>query len=71
MSSANKREIPGISGPELEISLARLRRLRKTLISEQVLPELEPTPSNAVLGGEVDKLINLLESRTHDSHVRP
>ncbi|TEB33909.1 hypothetical protein FA13DRAFT_1763439, partial [Coprinellus micaceus] len=57
----------GLSGLELERSLTQLRKLRKTLIFEEV-SESDPTPTDT-LSDKLDKVIALLESRTHDPLV--
>ncbi|KAG6916683.1 hypothetical protein DXG01_005805 [Tephrocybe rancida] len=63
-SASKKRKISGLSGLELELSLVQLRKLRKTIVFDDVL-ESEPTPSDT-LGDDLDKVIALLESRTKD-----
>ncbi|TEB06298.1 hypothetical protein FA13DRAFT_1750032 [Coprinellus micaceus] len=57
MSTGKKRRISGLDGLELQRSLTQLRTLRKTLS--------DPTPTDT-LGDKLDKVIALLESRTHD-----
>ena len=68
MSTSKKRKISGLSGLELELSLVQLRKLRKTIIFEDVV-ESDPPPTDP-LGDELDKLIGLLESRIKDPLVR-
>ncbi|EAU91843.1 hypothetical protein CC1G_04610 [Coprinopsis cinerea okayama7 len=64
MSASKKRKISGLSGLELELSLVQLRKLRKTIVFEDVL-ELEATETDT-LGDELDKVIALLETRTKE-----
>jgi hypothetical protein len=64
-----KRKISGLDGLELQRSLTLLRKLRKTLVFEGV-SESDPTPTDT-LGDKLDKVIALLESRTHGPLVRP
>ncbi|TEB33894.1 hypothetical protein FA13DRAFT_1789696 [Coprinellus micaceus] len=67
MSTGKKRRISGLDGLELQRSLTQLRTLRKTLAFEGI-SESDPTPTDT-LSDKLDKVIALLESRTHDPLV--
>ena len=61
MSSSKKRKISSLSGLELELALTQLRKLRSSLIIEEV-PESDPTPDDTFTD-ELNRMIITLESR--------
>ena len=67
MYAAKKRKISSLSGLELEMSLTRLRKLRKTLIPEEVSES--DAISTDTFSDRLDNMIALLESRVNDPLV--
>lgn len=69
MSTSKKRKISSLSGLELELTLAQLRKLRSSIIVEEV-PEFDPTPADTSTD-QLDSMIATLESRVNNPLVRP
>ena len=69
MSLSKKRKISGLSGLELDLALTQLRKLRSSVIVEEV-PESDPTPADTFTD-QLDSMIATLESRTNSSLVQP
>jgi hypothetical protein len=73
MSSSKKRKISGLSGLELDLALTQLRKLRSSVIVEEVPesdPLADPTPADTFTD-QLDTMIATLESRTQTPLVRP
>jgi hypothetical protein len=69
MPTSKKRKISSLSGLELELALARLRKLRSSLVVEEV-PESDPKPADTFID-EIDSMIGKLELRMNNPLVRP
>ncbi len=69
MSSSKKRRISCLSGLELDLALAQLRKLRSSVIVEEV-PESDPTPADTFTD-QLNSMIVALESRTNSPLVPP
>ncbi|KAM6496492.1 hypothetical protein JOM56_006965 [Amanita muscaria] len=61
--SSKKRKISGLSGLELDLALTQLRKLRSSVIVEEV-PESDPAPADTFTD-QLDSMIATLESRTN------
>ena len=66
--SSKKRKISGLSGLELDLALTQLRKLRSSVIVEEV-PESDPTPADT-FADQLDGMIATLESRANSPLVR-
>ena len=66
MSASTKHKISGLSGLELGLALAQLRKLRASVRVEEV-PAAEPDPE---LADQLDDMIATLQSRVRDPLVR-
>ncbi|KAK2467651.1 hypothetical protein APHAL10511_000506 [Amanita phalloides] len=64
MSASKKRKISGLSGLQLDLALAQLRKLRSSVIIEEV-PESDPTPADTFTD-QLDSMIATLESRANN-----
>lgn len=69
MSPSKKRKLSGMSGLELDQALTQLRKLRSSVVVEEV-PESDPAPAN-VFTDQLDSMITTLESRGNSPLVRP
>lgn len=68
MSASKKRKISGLSGLELDLALTQLRKLRSSVIVEEV-PESDPTPADTFTD-QLDSMIVALEARVNNPLVR-
>ncbi|KAG8902133.1 hypothetical protein FRB99_004820 [Tulasnella sp. 403] len=64
MSASNKLKISGLSGSELDLALTQLRKLRSSVIVEEV-PESDPTPDDT-LTDQLDSTSSTLEPRVNN-----
>ena len=69
MTGFTKRKISGLTGVELQLALQQLRKIRSSIVVEEV-QESDPGAPEDTFADELESMMATLEARQNDPSVR-